>query len=77
MTVTIYNVPAEWKQPQRRAQCPACHTEMWTKDGQMPVAHHRPDGRACHMLRRTTYRNAPTYRACEKVASEMKNESNA
>ncbi len=46
MTI-FYGIPAEWKKPQRRAMCPHCKSEQWTKDGHMPAKHDRPDGREC------------------------------
>lgn len=47
MNLTIIGVPREWKLPQRRAHCGICKASQWTRDGQMPKDHDRPDGRVC------------------------------
>lgn len=52
MTISMINVPAEWKVPQCRATCKYCKTAIWTKDGWMPKDHDRPDGRVCRKAAR-------------------------
>ena len=47
MANTFHGIPSEWKRPQRRASCRYCGSQQWTKDGNMPVDHDRPDGRRC------------------------------